>query len=304
LIIPRRASPQKKRANARWIDLGRVEVRHGQKAAIQLLTSALTKSHRLVSAINLANYNERTGNLMTLGTAVFASVLSSTVLVLAVYHKPFRKVFLWVAGISAICAGTFFLSVRLYRTHKVKQKAEAERKFNACMARFPVPYTLDGERLSAFAIASACSRNPDFAPAANSSYLANVVQIRGGGTLQISPPQKFSPDGEADVIPIIYLGHHQTFVLTCGNYGDPVTTVSINQGLVSCPESSAAPECAQFDQKADKWAKYIGLSLGDCTKNGCVVYRDKKIMGGISRNEITNAQWNACEQEHQVAASR
>ncbi len=232
---------------------------------------------------------------MTLGTALFASVFSSVVLVLAVYHKQFRKVFFWVAGISAMGAGVFFLSVHLYRTHKAKQQAETERKINACMARFPVPYILDGERMSAFAIASACTRNPDFAPVANSSYLANIVEIRGGGTLQITPPQQFSPDGDPDFIPILYLGHHQTFVLTCGNYGEPGTSISINQGLVSCSASSAAHECAQWDEKADKWAKYIGLSLGDCTKNGCVVYRGKKVLGGISRNEITSAQWDTCE---------
>ncbi len=231
---------------------------------------------------------------MTLGTAVFASVVSSVVLVLAVYHKPFRKVCFWVAGISAMSAGMFFLSVHLYRTHRAKQQAETERKINACMARFPVPYVLDGERMSAFAIASACRRNPDFAPAANPSYLANIVEIRGGGTLRITPPQQFSPDGDPHFIPIIYLGHHQTFVLTCGNYGEPATSISINQGLVSCPASSAPPECAQWDDKADKWAKYIELSLGDCTKNGCVVYRGKKVVGGMARNEITSAQWSAC----------
>lgn len=233
---------------------------------------------------------------MTLGTGIFASILSSTVLVLAVYHKPFRKVFFWAAGASTVAAGIFFLSVRLYRKHEARVQAESQRKLQACVARFPVPYVFDGERMSAFAIASACARNPDFAPAANSSYLANVVEIRGGGTLQINPHQQFSPDGEPDFIPIIYLGHRQTFVLTCGNYGDPQTAVTINNGLVSCPESfSTAPECAQWNDKADKWAKYIGLSLSDCTKNGCVVYHGKRIIGGISRNEITNAQWwDAC----------
>jgi len=232
---------------------------------------------------------------MTLGTAVFSSVLSSVVLVLAVYHKQFRRVFFWIAGTSAIAVGIFFLSVHLYHKHQAKRRAEAELKINACIARFPVPYILEGERMSAFAIASACARNPDFAPVANSSYLANIVEVRGGGTLQITPPQHFSPEGDPDVIPIIYLGRHQTFLLTCGNYGDPQTSVSVNNGLVSCPESPAAPECAQWDEKADKWAQYIGLSLGDCTKNGCVVYHGKRIMGGISRNEITNAQWNTCE---------
>ena len=232
---------------------------------------------------------------MTLGTALFASILSSVVLVLAVYHKQFRIVVFWVAGSSALAAGILLLSVHLYRKHVAKQHAETERKIQACIARFPVPYILDGQRLSASAIASACMRNPDFSPEGNSSYLANVVEIRGGGTLQISPPQRFSPDGEPDVIPIIYLGHRQTFVLMCGIYGEQGTSVSVNQGLVSCPQSSeTAPQCAQWDDKADKWARYIGLSLGDCTPNGCVVYRGKKIMGGLSRNEITNAQWNSC----------
>ena len=242
-------------------------------------------------------YNHGTGNIMTLGTAVFASVLSSVVLVLSVYHKQFRKVFFWVAGTSVIAAGILLLSVRQYRRHVVKEQAETERKIQSCIARFPIPYVLDGERMSAFAIASACARNPDFAPGANSSYLANVVEVHGGGTLKITPQQRFSPDGEPDAIPIIYLGHRQTFLLTCGNYGDPPTGITINQGLVSCPDPSASHECAQWDEKADKWAKYIGLSLGDCTKNGCVVYRGKKIMGGISRNEITNAQWDTCESE-------
>ena len=232
---------------------------------------------------------------MTLGTALFASILTSVVLVLAVYHKPFRKVCFWVGGTAAIAGGILFLSVRLYRKHETKQRAETERRIQACVARFPVPYVFNGERMSAFAIASACARNPDFAPAPNSSYLANIVEIRGGGTLQISPRQRFSPEGEPDFIPIIYLGHRQTFLLSCGNYGEQATAVSINQGLVSCPESSGDPACAQWDEKADKWAKYIGLSLSDCTKNGCVVYRGKKIVGGISRNEITNAQWNTCE---------
>jgi len=234
---------------------------------------------------------------MTLGTALFASILTSTVLVLAVYHKPFRKVFFWVTGSSAIAAGIFFLSLRLYHRHVAKQQAEAERKFQACVARFPIPYILNGERMSAFAIASACERNPDFTPVANSSYLANLVEVHGGATLKITPQQRFSPEGDPDVIPIIYLGHHQTFVLSCGNYGDTPTNISINQGLVSCPDASAVHECKQWDDKADKWAKYLALSLGDCTRNGCVVLHGKRIVGGISRNEITNAQWDICDNE-------
>lgn len=56
---------------------------------------------------------------MTLGTALFASV----VLVLAVYHRGFRKVFSWIAGISAIGAGIFFLSVYLRNKYGVAPAA-------------------------------------------------------------------------------------------------------------------------------------------------------------------------------------
>lgn len=233
---------------------------------------------------------------MTLGTGVFASVISSVVLVLAVYNKQFRKVFFWIAGTSAIAAGMFFPGARLYHKHQSKVQAEARRRINACIARFPVPYLFQGQRISAPAIASACSTNPDFAPAPNLSYAASIVEVHGGGTLQITPPQKFSPDGDPDVIPILYLGHRQTFALVCGNYGEQGTSVTVNQGLVSCPAASAEPrDCPQWDNKADKWARYMGLSLGDCTKNGCVVYNGKKVVGGISHNEITSARWDTCE---------
>jgi len=95
---------------------------------------------------------------MTLGTALFASV----VLVLAVYHKGFRKVFLWIAGISAIGAGIFFLSVYLHDKYvvarEVKRKAEIDRKVDACMARFPNLYIRpDGQRMDAWDIADECT---------------------------------------------------------------------------------------------------------------------------------------------------
>ncbi len=233
---------------------------------------------------------------MTLGTGVFASVVSSVVLVLAVYHRQFRRVFLWFAGISAFGAGTLLLCVHLYHKQEAKQRAETDRKIKACIARFPAPYLFNGERMSAFAIASACMKDPDFTPDPNSPSLAKIVEVHSGGVLQITPRQQFSPDGDPDFIPVLYLGHHQTFVLVCGNYGEQGTSVSINQGLVSCPESSAdhEHECPQQDGKPAKWGIYIGLSLGDCTKDGCVVYRGKKIVGGMSRNEITSARWDTC----------
>src|SRR5262249_54110203 len=119
---------------------------------------------------------------MTLGTGLFASVVSSVVLVLAVYHRKFRRAFFWVAGISAIGAAIFFLSVRLYYKQEAKQRAETDRKIKACIARFPAPYIFNGQRMSAFAVASACMKDPDFTPDPNSPSLAKVVEIRAGGT--------------------------------------------------------------------------------------------------------------------------
>src|SRR5207244_5892632 len=117
---------------------------------------------------------------MTLGTALFASVVTSVVLVLAVYHKPFRKVFFWVAGISVLGAGIFFLSAHLYRKHEARKQADREGKFKACVARFPVPDVLDGERMSRLAIGSARERNPGRAPGRRSSCLATTSVIDGG----------------------------------------------------------------------------------------------------------------------------
>src|SRR5262249_59078468 len=106
---------------------------------------------------------------MTLGMGIFAAVFSSTVLVLAVYNKQFRKVFFWSAGISAIAAGIFFLSVRLYRKHETKVRAEAEQRIKACVARFPIPSVLDGRPISTVAISSACATNPAFTPVLSSN---------------------------------------------------------------------------------------------------------------------------------------
>jgi hypothetical protein len=44
---------------------------------------------------------------MSIGTALFASV----VLILAVFHEKFRKVFLFIAGIGVVVAGGFYLSL-------------------------------------------------------------------------------------------------------------------------------------------------------------------------------------------------
>jgi hypothetical protein len=53
--------------------------------------------------------------------------------------------------------------------------------------------------------------------------------------------------------------------------------------------------CKTWDEKGrcieDKWVKHIELSLRGCTKDGCVVYSGNTVVGSVSRNEITKAQW-------------
>lgn len=191
---------------------------------------------------------------MTLGTALFASV----VLVLAVYHKDFRKVFFWIAGISAIGAGIFLLSVYLHDQYVVareaRRKAEIDRKVNACMARFQGSYIQpDGQGMDVIDIADECTKNPDFAPVPNSilSQASSApqgctrwdvngtcvspigkkfVEIYGGETLKLA-----SLRTPAGAVPVVYLGHKQKFTFTCGNFGEAGTAPTIKGGDVSCP---------------------------------------------------------------------
>jgi hypothetical protein len=75
---------------------------------------------------------------MSIGIAIFASV----VLLLVVYHKTFRKVFFWTAGIAAIGCGLFYGRLYLYLIHEEKVEAKKQAELHAaavktCIARFP-----------------------------------------------------------------------------------------------------------------------------------------------------------------------
>jgi hypothetical protein len=81
---------------------------------------------------------------MSIGIAIFASV----VLVLLVYNKPFRKVFFWIAGISAVIGALIVAGVYLSDRHtaKVEAKRQAEQHaaaVKACIARLPVYNPID-----------------------------------------------------------------------------------------------------------------------------------------------------------------
>lgn len=118
---------------------------------------------------------------MSLGVAVFASV----VLILAVYHKGFRKVFLWTCTVAAALAmlavACYFVYDR-YSTWQAdreahKQKAAIEKGVKACMVRLGTPMP---------------GSPPDFIPEA---FFKNLTACQAYPDLDIStPPQGFVPD--------------------------------------------------------------------------------------------------------------
>lgn len=120
---------------------------------------------------------------MSLGLAVFASV----VLVLAVYHKGFRKVVLWTGGVAAalaLLAVACYFGYERYSTWQAdreaqKQKAMTEKGVNACMLRLGTPMPTKGT-------------TPDFFP---KDYFNNLTACQAYPDLDIpSPPPGFVPD--------------------------------------------------------------------------------------------------------------
>jgi hypothetical protein len=67
---------------------------------------------------------------MDIGLAIFASV----VLILAVYHPTFRKVFFWLLGIAAVGTVLFYGGLYLYSVHQENvRQAEYHQKYEATM---------------------------------------------------------------------------------------------------------------------------------------------------------------------------
>lgn len=120
---------------------------------------------------------------MSLGVAVFASV----VLILAVYHKGFRKVVLWtgaVAAALALLAVAGYFGYDRYSTWQAdraaqKQKAAIEKGVQVCMLRLGTPMPAKGT-------------TPDFIPDA---YFNNLTACQAYPDLDIPPPPPgFVPD--------------------------------------------------------------------------------------------------------------
>ena len=83
---------------------------------------------------------------MSIGIAIFASV----VLLLVVYHKTFRKVAFWTAGITVALMGVSYGGYYLYNSYEAhaeekRQHAEHDVAVKACQGRFPHVSSSDDE---------------------------------------------------------------------------------------------------------------------------------------------------------------
>ena len=127
---------------------------------------------------------------MSLGVAVFASV----VLILAVYHKGFRKVLLWTGALAAalaLLAVAGYFAYERYSTWQAdraaqKQKGKLERGVHDCMLRLGTPMPAEGTA-------------PDFIPAA---FFRNLTACQAYPDLDIPPPP---PGSVPDSLPAGYM---------------------------------------------------------------------------------------------------
>lgn len=127
---------------------------------------------------------------MSLGAAIFASVI----LILAVYHKGFRKIVLWTGAIPAtlaLLAVVGYFGYDRYSTWQAdraaqKQKAEVEKGIHACMLRLGTPMPVKGTV-------------PDFIP---ETYSTNLTACQAYPDLDPPPP---SPGLVPDTLPPGYM---------------------------------------------------------------------------------------------------
>ena len=161
---------------------------------------------------------------MSLGLAIFASV----VLVLAVYHRQFRRVLLYTIVIGAVLGAIGFGGVYLYDRHEAAKNEKHRQAVNSCIERnrnvgdvFDQVIALKGKSLE-----ERCDSDPEFkiisTGESKASTTPGVIQIYGGETLKIAKASEATsgskkPDFIA-VVPLLYLGRDQRFTVTCGTY--------------------------------------------------------------------------------------
>ena len=101
---------------------------------------------------------------MNTGFYVFASV----VLLLLVYHRGFRKVFLWSAGIAAVLATVVYAVILFLAWQEDVQRQKDIGEFNAgvarCVSRFPANTMLQDQFGTLRPVEDVCKAEPDIRP--------------------------------------------------------------------------------------------------------------------------------------------
>jgi hypothetical protein len=152
------------------------------------------------------------------------------------------KVVVGVAVVGALAIAGFYgwAKVSEWREAKAAQRVHEayEKRVDACVAREaatsppePAGFSLDR---------SMCEENPDRdwgKPQSDLKVVSSLVEIHGGDTLQIAPPQTFK-NGRPTDIPLVYLGRHQVYIFACGHFGEtqiPKDFPAIKGRTASCP---------------------------------------------------------------------
>jgi hypothetical protein len=162
---------------------------------------------------------------MSLGAGVFASV----VLILLVYNKGFRRVFLWVAAISAGVGLMWYGYVKYRNYAQAKQVAAHKRLVDACVVRHSAAANSGQWMDYVDDVQGTCETNPNYdwrrSESANSQ---KVIQIHGGEELDIVSGEK---------MPIVYLRPRQKFTLICASEvtKDSLPVAPVKDGVTSCP---------------------------------------------------------------------
>ena len=161
---------------------------------------------------------------MSLGLAVFASV----VLVLAVYHKQFRKVLLYTIAVGAVLSGIGFAGFYVYNRHETAKYEKHLQAVKSCVERNNVGDIFDQlAALNGKSLEETCESNTSLniqvskTPTAKATTV-NVIPIYGGETLRIVTASEATSGGKRPdfiaTVPLLYLGRGQKFAVTCGTY--------------------------------------------------------------------------------------
>jgi hypothetical protein len=179
-----------------------------------------------------------------------------TVLILAVFRPDFRKFVLWGAALCLLRA-VIRWARSSYLSHRERvESAKHHAAVDACIKRLTAPDTPSADSLD---YVNACEKNPETAQAmpdyqkiacengatdAACKNYSSVIEIRGGETLKYIPaknlPKKSQKQsGEVSLdsgfVPIVYLGHKQTFALHCGVFGERDERPTVKDSTVTCP---------------------------------------------------------------------